>query len=119
MIKPRVDSIGLQNGQDLELFNSNDPEKFDVVVRVMIGPSTGDGEESFDFRVCSPEWISAESNLKGHFLARRVLVLPYWNVDLIRSEIMKEVSALTGETWDELATQLCKIARWEFEDYPE
>ena len=33
------------------------PEDFALRVRVFAGPADGQGEESFDLTVCSPEWL--------------------------------------------------------------
>jgi hypothetical protein len=118
MIKPRVESIELVNGRDLETLELKDPQRFHVTVRAMIGPDPGEGEESFDFRVCSQEWMNEEIEKRGYFLGRQ-MVISHWNVALVRRAINAAISPIVADSWKDLAMKLSAFASWEFEDYRE
>lgn len=119
MIKPRVESIELVNGLDLETLELKDPQRFHVTIRAMIGPDPGKGEESFDFCVCSQEWINDEIQQRRYVVAHRLMVISHWNVELVKRGINETISSLVADSWKELAKKLSVFASWEFEDYPE
>ena len=116
MIKPRISSIELQNGWDLESHPPIDKERFDLVVRAIIGPDPGEGEEFFDFPLCSIRWINDEIDRDGFCALQRRLAISHWDPSIVRKAIDQLISPLYGESWDQLAAKLMRFARWEFEE---
>jgi Immunity protein 8 len=45
---------------DLRSFLPTDPLNFGILTQAIIGSSEDGGEDSFDFMLCTPQWISAE-----------------------------------------------------------
>lgn len=83
----------------------------------MIGPAGAEGEESFDFDVCSPAWL--ETELKSHPVVsgRFFLIIEAFDLDVIESYVRKRVAQATGADWPTIAGKLARWSRWEFEDY--
>jgi hypothetical protein len=92
-------------------------EAYSVVVRLLVGPLGGAGEESFDLTVCSPAWLSQQTELIPVFDGRHHLVVREFNWVAIRAYIEKRVEACVGDTWENVAWQLSRFAYWEFEDH--
>ena len=97
------------------------PAEFQVLARLLVGPSDGSGEESFDITVCSPEWLRARCAKEGFVDARHHLVV---NADQftesgLRTYMERRVSQATGSDWSEVAARLSRLGYWEFEDYRE
>ncbi len=118
-MRPRIESIGTPDGEPLESIKVADVRSFNEVVRVLIGPSVGEGEEIFDIYICSPGWIECQCEEKGYWLARRTWVLSHWEVSLVRRAIQETVLRVTGNSWQAISQQLAAFMMWEFQDYKE
>ncbi|MFE7798466.1 Imm8 family immunity protein [Nocardia sp. NPDC057440] len=86
-----------------------------LLVQLMIGPENAPGEESFDVIVCTPE---------GHAQAgdspepdEYTLVLDRMDIALVRRYVNDFLRDLERPTWEELATEISRIGKWEFQDY--
>lgn len=93
------------------------PGDFSVVLRLEVGPDEGQGEESFDLTVCTGGWLARQAREAGMIDGRHHLIVATFDWARIRSYIQERVDACTGDSWDEIATQLSRFAHWEFEDY--
>lgn len=102
--------------QDLAVDMPPDPEKFGVLVQMLVGPADGPGEESFDVVVCTPSHLAQLAEI-GPFIARHHLVVDGWNWKAIREFLQGQVGRCEAETWVEIGNCLGRIGRWEFEDY--
>lgn len=89
---------------------------FSVVIRMLIGPNDGRGEESFDLTVCSPSWLEEQVEVTPVFDARNHLVVRDFDWVLIRAYLERRVAACSGDEWEDIARQLSRFAFWEFED---
>jgi hypothetical protein len=85
----------------------------------MIGPATGLGEESFDIMVCTPEWLKRKYPETGIILGRHHLIVFRYDYQALEEYIAGFASRCCGETWQDLASQLSRLGKWEFEDYSE
>lgn len=63
-----------------------DPKTFGVLVRALVGPSDGEGEESFDFIVCSSCWFDAQGYEKGFAWPRHHLFLERWDYAIVERD---------------------------------
>jgi hypothetical protein len=101
----------------LESFEPADPSDVLVLVQILAGPTDGSGEESFDVIVSTPKRLEREVATTGPLIGRHYLIVPKWDWGLIRSFLTDAVVAVSGSTWDDVATKLARIGHWEFEDY--
>ena len=96
-----------------------DPIRFRIWVRAMVGPSSEEGEESFDIGVCTPKWIEAECESRGFVVGRHHLVVRHFDPHHITKVITQIIERCEGETWTEVAEKVSRIGYWDFEDYRE
>jgi hypothetical protein len=99
----------------LESFKPTGP--FGILVMAMIGPAGQEGHESFDFMVCTPEWLS--SNMREEIKVGRhyLFVRDYDHARL--EKFVQDYCSSCGEeaTWQAIAEKLGRLGKWEFEDY--
>ena len=88
-----------------------------VGIRLLIGPSGGRGEESFDVTVCDIEWVAQRVQTEGLVDGRHTLVVDGFHWQSVLSFLQRRVASLEADTWPELATKLSRLGYWEFEDY--
>ena len=60
---------------NLEKYVPDSPDFFCILVQAMIGPLGDNGEESFNFLVCTPKWIDEEIAEKGFLFGTEYLVV--------------------------------------------
>ena len=111
--------IRSQHSLDVDLagYESADPADDGLWVRMIIGPSDGPGEESFDVLVCTPAWLARVVHEHGPQIGRHHLVVERWVADDVKDFLRSQVERLDEPTWHELALKIGRIGIWEFEDY--
>lgn len=102
---------------DLDAWTPDDGACFGLLVQVLVGPRDGEGEESFDFTVCSPEWLAQEHGKDAAVLGRHHLLLFDYDIKKVRKAIESVVNSAEGSDWREVASQIARHGKWEFEDY--
>lgn len=90
---------------------------FRLSLRAMIGPVGGEGEESFDFAVCSLAWLKAELESFALVAAQDLVIVERFDLEVIEAHVRRLVSQASGPDWPSVAGQLAQWSRWEFEDY--
>ncbi|MFZ0226655.1 MAG: immunity 8 family protein [Mycobacterium sp.] len=101
------------DSEDLRTFEPS-ASAFSILVQMLVGPASGDGEESFDVLVCSPDWLRTQPD---PLVGRHLLIVHAFNWERIRSFLAAQVAACEGEDWSEVAQKVGRIGHWEFEDY--
>jgi hypothetical protein len=98
----------------------DDPAAFCLLVRLLVGPEDGLGEESFDVTVCSPEWLGRRCRTEGIVSGRHHLIVDPETFDgrTVRAWLEQRVAMVEATSWDGLATQLAQLGWWEFEGLP-
>lgn len=105
---------------DLDRLSSDEPSEFVYLAQMIVGPSDGPGEESFDVVVCTPEWLAAAVRRNGGlFDPRHHLVVDFETFDrrAVHDWLSARVHEASGGTWPEVAERLARLGHWEFEDY--
>ncbi len=103
--------------EDLQTYKPENQNNFGILVQAMIGPKGQDGEESFDFQVCTPTWF-AENVVKDRFaFGIHSLFVSEYRYELLFRCINDLCLHSIGESWNEVATKISRYGHWEFEDY--
>jgi hypothetical protein len=101
-------------------FAPETPDRFALWVTASIGPANAEGEELFQFAVCSPAGLADLVDLpKGYSFVRHLLVIERWEPALIEAAIRDLCERTFAGTWPEIAARLGRYGHWEFEDYRE
>jgi hypothetical protein len=90
---------------------------FSILLQIFIGPKGGEGSESFDVTICTPEWIGCTVNDSGPLDGRHHLIVSSFNRRAIEDYFRRRVSSMEAASWPLLAIKLGSIGRWEYEDY--
>jgi Immunity protein 8 len=101
----------------LSAYAPEDPEAFGLLVQALVGPSDGEGEESFDFTVCTPRWLDAQTFEQGFAWPRHHLLVKRWDYALVERAIRDVVTQAEGSDWASVAAQIALYGGWEFEGY--
>ncbi len=101
---------------DLKSFEPSDPCDFALLVQAMIGPADGNAAESFDFTVCSTDWIRRRAACAPMVGLHHMLVAKY-DYDKIEGTVRDFCAKCQGSTWQAVAAKLNGLGRWEFDDY--
>ena len=98
---------------------SPDGDQFAILVQLMVGPAGGRGEESFDLTLCGSGWLAHRVRTERIVDARHHLIIDTFDYDRIERYLRQRVADCEGESWAEVARQVGRLGKWEFEDYRE
>ncbi|MER7213267.1 Imm8 family immunity protein [Streptosporangium sp. NPDC000239] len=102
---------------DWESQTPENPERFEILLQLFVGPVGEDSSESFDVLVCTPSFLSGELGDSGIIDGYHRIIVSRFDRELIESYIHKIVRSVEEATWDELAAKVGRLGHWEFEDY--
>ena len=105
---------------DVENVASYVPDRggdFGFLLQVMAGPQGSEGEESFDVFVCTPDWLRRNRSGTDIIIGRHNLIVFEYNYQRLHSFLSEYCSKCSGATWQDVAEQLSRLGKWEFEDY--
>ena len=102
---------------DLSKYVPENNDEFGFPLRLMVGPNTEDGFESFDIMLCTPQWLADQNGQHEVIIGRHYLIVFEYNYERIINRINKFLLQCTGDTWQEVAEKVARLGRWEFEDY--
>jgi hypothetical protein len=98
----------------LEGYQPADQKSFGLFVQAIVGPAGEDGEESFDFMLCTPLWLAERSTI---VLGEHHLIVHEYDYAAIENFLRDFCARCEGNTWGEVARRLSSLGRWEFADY--
>jgi len=116
-MRAEIKRIHSPDVKDLRSFIPEEKDSFCVLLQLMMGPKGQMGEESFDLQVCTPKWLLSRYRNDDVMFGRHLLIVFEYNYNLIIDALQKYCDTCVGETWNEIAVQLSRVAKWEFEDY--
>ncbi len=117
MMRAAIRRLHSPDVHDLEAWTPADEGCFGFLVQAIVGPRDGAGEESFDFTVCSPEWLAQMHGRDAAVLGRHHILLFAFDFGKVRDRIESVVNSAEGRDWREVANQIARHGKWEFEDY--
>ena len=104
---------------DERVFWPDEEDNFSFSVQALVGPDGEPGEESFNFQVCTPKWISTKMFNRdfGDFgvFGKNLIIVKEYNWDEIKKMVSDLCSRTTGKDWAEVAGKLSRFGQWEFE----
>jgi hypothetical protein len=103
--------------ENLASYTPNRSDGFGFLLQVMAGPQGREGEESFDVFVCTPEWLKENRGASDVVVGRHHLIVFRYDYDRLKRFLEGYCYQCSGETWQEVAQQLGRLGKWEFEDY--
>jgi len=89
-----------------------DVENFSIYFEAVIGPSTAEGGDVFYFEAVSAAFLAAEARTRW---GRGLLFVPSFSESTVRAAVERLCSQVQRSTWSEVAFELNKVLRWEFD----
>ena len=83
----------------------------------MIGPAGGDGEESFDLTVCTPDWFRDHRMGHGMIMGSHTLFVAKYDYPAIKRFLERAAQRVEADNWPALAQCLSCLGHWEFADF--
>jgi len=118
-MKAEIHYLHSPDVEDLKSYQPKEQKKFGILVQAMLGPvdGDGDGEESFDFLVCTPSWFE-ENQVNGQFaFGYHCLFFSIYDYALLYRCIEDLCNQYEGDNWGEIANKIGRYGQWEFQDY--
>lgn len=116
-IIPELKRLHSPDVPNLETYCPENRENFGILVQAMFGPFGIDGEESFDFLVCTPEWLAQRLSANVIYSGRHHLICARYDYFRLTEYVKNYAEKIAGENWKEVASKLARLGKWEFEDY--
>src|SRR5271168_4976155 len=88
---------------DLETYAPVEDDKFGFLLQVMVGPTNGNGEESFDVVVCTPKWLLEKYKDSDILLGLHKVIVFKYDYARLRGFIDKFLANCSGTNWTEIA----------------
>jgi hypothetical protein len=117
MIRAEVKRLHSPDVHDLSTYVPDDSDNFGILVQVMAGPVGGEGEESFDVVVCTPNWLRDKLGPTEVKMGRHYLLVKQYDFAVLMRFITGFAAECRGTTWQDAALRMGRLGKWEFEDY--
>ena len=98
---------------NVETYVPDEEDNFGFVLRAMVGPLDGEGEESFDIVVCTPKWLAEKYGPSEVLLGLHKLIVFKYNFPRVRGFIEKFLMRCSGNTWQEIGQKVSLLGQWE------
>ncbi len=102
---------------DFKNFVPTDKKSFSFLLEFEIGIKEKKGGDLFSIEVCTPQWLIENYQSSDIVFCNNKLIVFEYNIENIINEIKRYLRSITGSTWEDIATQISKVAHWEFENY--
>jgi len=116
-MRPVLRRIHSPDIPDLRTFAPTASEPWCVYVQAMLGPDSGEGEESFGFTLCNHLWVSSQVKRSGSAWIGHSLVVEAFTFAILERAITSLCSSIEGKDWQTVARRLASRTDWEFTNY--
>jgi hypothetical protein len=117
MISAQLRRLHSPDVPDLAAYAPTDGHSFGFLLQIIAGPSAEDGEESFDVTVCTPSWLSEKLGPMDILIGRHFLIVHRYDYQRLEQFLIDYCEKCRADSWAEVAEQLGRLGKWEFEDY--
>src|SRR5262249_12169555 len=114
MIHPKLTSISSADIAPGEM--PSDPRNCELAFQVQIAPPESDGGDTFSFTVVTAERVGLLGLPRW---GRGLLIVEEFSWDQIERMLSRLIARASRETWVEVAAELSKELKWEFDGYRE
>lgn len=105
------------DSEDLSTYNIEEPQVFGFTLVFAIGVEGQEGSDQFEVLVASAPYLAQRYPGQVVSFLRHIMLASDYNIDAAVRLMSKFVSSLEGNSWQELATKINAVARWEYEGY--
>ena len=119
IMKPEIKYFYSPDIEDLKKYSPKQKNNFSFLLQVIIGVEGMEGEESFDFEICTPHWLLENYEKNKIIFGRGYIIVFEYNLENIIEKINKVIDKCKGGSWDEIANKINLFGRWEFDNYIE
>jgi hypothetical protein len=102
---------------NLATYCPEEPKNFCFLLQMMVGPDAQEGAESFDVTVCTPQWLAEHCPTDAILVGRHHLLVMEYDFARIQNYLRQLMETCVGKNWEEVALQVGRLGKWEFEDY--
>lgn len=116
-MKAEIISLHSPDIHNLEEFQPEQSDNFGFLLQIIISPKGVEGGESFDTIVCTPKWLLDQHDQNEILFGRQFIIVFKYDYIKLHEAINKYIQSIEGNDWDDIAKEMCKIGKWEFENY--
>lgn len=91
-------------------------DDFWITIEFDIGPTEGMGADVFTFNVTSPKRLGKIVALGEVESGRGLLIMNDYNFEKVTKLVSDLLKGIQQNTWSEVAMNIAKYARWEYDD---
>ena len=104
---------------ELKNFYPDDKTSFAFLLEFTVGIEGNEEGDDFQIEVCTPKWMLENFSENDILFGRHKLIVLKYDIEDIIRYLTHYCKTCTGNTWEEIAVKISRIAHWEFEDYRE
>jgi hypothetical protein len=101
-------------------FAPDDEGHFGFWCQALVGPVGEEGGDLFHFCVCTPSWFASEMDagkVSDPAFGRGLILVSRYDYDRVIELVARYAARCSGDDWEEVASKIGRMGRWEFEDY--
>ena len=102
---------------DLAAFHPKQDDCFAFLLQLMVGVKGKEGEESFDVFVCTPKWLLENHKDDDVLFGLHNIIVFRYDYAFIVEKLKSYIEKIEAENWEELASKINLIGKWEFHNY--
>ena len=114
-MKAEIKAYERIDNEDLSSYDPEDKQIFGFTLLFSIGVKGQEGADYFEVDVASPSYL--EHLMPQPYFLRHTILDTDYNIPKTVALMTQYVEALEEESWEQLASKISRVARWEFEDY--
>jgi hypothetical protein len=115
VIVAELKALSSPDVQDLRSFVG--AGSFALLLEAEIGQYEKPGGDIFHLAVVSEEWLVERVRLSGGLFSHGYFIVDRFDYRRIWDTISRYSARCTGESWNDVVRQLCRVMTWEFDNY--